>query len=124
MSAFHHHVADRSVKIDPGPALRAEGFRLAYTSWALCQAARAHAHTGSVEAAGSDVIEPCDMAALDAAADQDALDRWADDNAPPESWEPWCDQDRWELDPEPSEADRAWWAEQTADNDTPAFQTV
>jgi hypothetical protein len=108
-------------QVDPGPELRAVGFRLHYTPWAIAQAADAHARPGSVEAAG--VIDPCDVAALDQAADDDALEIYCqdrDDVGPdPADWPAFTDRDVWSID-EPTAADRQWAAE-TADDNTLAF---
>ncbi len=37
---------------------------------------------------------------------------------PAASWPDWTDADTWELGPDPSDADRAWWAEQNTDAHT------
>jgi hypothetical protein len=38
-------------------------------------------------------------------------------NTPAESWPDWTDEYRWELGPEPSEADAQWAAEQLNDDE-------
>jgi hypothetical protein len=109
--------------VDPGPSLRAEGARLAYTTWAVRQAADSHARTGSVGLAG--VIDGADVAALDQAADDDALAIYSDRDEvgpDPSDWPAWADRDVWEPT-EPTEADRQWAAETASDN-TLAFATV
>jgi hypothetical protein len=93
--------------VKPGPALWNLGHSLAYCLSALTDAATHHARHGTTE--GCEVVDPADVDALDQAADQDALDAWADDNAPPDSWEPWCDREVWTTEG-PSENDRIWFA--------------
>ena len=112
MSTVSLHAHDRAVKVDPGPELRALGMKLGYPFCNLADAATHHARHGTVE--GCEVVDPADVQALDVAADDDAMARYADECGP-ESWGPWVDRDVWE----PTEAtevafeDQEWWHHET-----------